>query len=339
MVMRSNGIHQNLPDRVGPADSSFQQEEGKNRAVVIPVRNRADQLEKCLESLCKQEFAEGQWEVLVCDDGSTTDISEMVNRFRDSLPGLRLLRQPALGPAAARNLGFRSSSAAIFVCMDSDVTCGPDFFRRLVEALKLHPEWIAAEAAIRPVEGDEGPLWDAPVCGHGGRYHTAAMAYRRDALIEAGGLDEKFHLAACEDVELAVRLLQQGPIGFVPEAIVFHPRRRVTLSRSWFWRQHWPYVMILAKRYGFLSFPGRAVGRLPRLRVAAAAVLTLPGGRFLNACGHFKCNPAVAMIACLFALFDVACGICALPDILFSPVPPRKNYLLCNEAAPEALDP
>lgn len=85
--------------------------------------------------------------------------------------------------------------------------------------------------------------------------------------------------------------------------------------------------MILAKRYGILGFPEHSAGRFPRLRVALAAVVTLPGGRLLDACKHMRRNIGEAIWASLYAFFDVICGLIALPEIIFSPVPPRKNFL------------
>jgi GT2 family glycosyltransferase len=170
-------------------------------------------------------------------------------------------------------------------------------------------------------------LWDAPVCDHGGRYHTAAIAYRRDALFSVGGFDETFKLAACEDVDLAAKLFKEGVIGFASEAKALHPLRKVTLLTHWQWRRSWKYITILAKRYGFLAFPGRQAGRFPRIRVAVAAVITQPLGRFIEAFKHMKRNFREGIIAGLYALFDVIFGLTALPAIFFSTVPPRRNYL------------
>jgi hypothetical protein len=85
--------------------------------------------------------------------------------------------------------------------------------------------------------------------------------------------------------------------------------------------------MIVAKRYGFLAFPGKDAGRFPRLRVALAAVVTQPGGRFNEGIRYMRKNFFEGLLACLYALFDVFCGLMALPTILFSVVPPRRNYL------------
>ena len=321
----SQGIKMNVSIIGGVGSPPFRGEE-MTFAVVIPVRNRPDLLAQCLDSLRKQEFPEGEWEVLICDDGSTEDISPVVERFKSNLPNLRILRQPPKGPAAARNLGFRSSPAEIFVCLDSDVLCGTGFIGAMVNALREHQEWVAAEATMLP-QGDKSILFDAPV-NHGGTYGSGASAYRAKALHQVGGFDEAFPFPACEDVDLGAKLLGLGPYGYVPEAIVHHPSRRVTLKTYWEWRRFWKYVMILGKRYGFLAFPGREIGKFPRLRVALAAVVTLPAGRFLESCAHLPKNPKEGLLASFYSLFDVICGIFALPDILLADVPPGRNYLL-----------
>jgi glycosyltransferase involved in cell wall biosynthesis len=303
----------------------------KNRAfrasIVIPVYNRAELLYKCLCSLIAQDMISKDFEILVCDDGSAEDMESVIKKFQLGYPIVRLFRQPRRGPAAARNLGIRASTAPIIIFLDSDVVPDKALVYHLVTALERNQQWLGAEGRIEPFGNNRGPLWDAPTCNNGGRYQTAVIAYRRKALITAGGFDEAFRLPACEDVELAYRVLMKGLIGFVTEAIVYHPTRRITLNTYWNWRRFWKYVMILAKRYGFLAFPGRSAGRFPRLRVAFSAIVTLPGGRFINACKHIKCNLKEGLLAGFYALFDGLCGLCVLPDILFASVPPRRNYL------------
>ena len=316
---------------IGEGDTELNSEDRslsqKNHvAVVIPVRNRSDLLEKCLASLKGQNLPEGPIEIIVCDDGSNDDPRMVVEKFLGCLPQIRLVRQEAKGPAAARNLGFRSSSAAMFICLDSDIVCAPDCIKLLVKALEVNPDWVAAEATVLPLHGKYSILCDAPE-NRGGSFLSAASAYRADALKVAGGFDEEFPRPACEDADLAARLLQIGQYGYMPEAIAYHPLRPVTLRTHWRWRRHWKYEMILAKRYGFLSFPGHPSGPYPRLRVALAAIVTLPAGRFLQGVKEMLQNPRDGILACLYALFDVFCGTWALPNILFGPVPPRRNYL------------
>ncbi|WP_295436371.1 glycosyltransferase family 2 protein [uncultured Thiodictyon sp.] len=296
-------------------------------SVVIPVRNRPDLLARTLETLTEQTISPAEFEILVCDDGSTDDVAALVERFIVGPVMVRLERQAPSGPAAARNLGTRAALAPVVIFVDSDVIADGALIRALVEALDTHPEWQGAEAALFPAGEDTGILWDAPASTAGGHYHTAAIAYRRAVLKIVGGFDEEFKLPACEDVELAVRVLTHGPIGFVSGAKVWHPRRKVTALTHWRWRRHWRYETILAVRYGILVFPGRRAGPFPRLRVALGAVVTLPAGRFLSGLKVFFSRPKDGGQAMLYALFDVICGISALPTILFSAVPVRRDYL------------
>lgn len=291
------------------------------------MRNRPDLLERTLETLIAQDLPSSDFEIIVCDDGSTDDIDAVVNRFCPSQVQVRFERQPPLGPAAARNLGIRTSSAPLLLFIDSDVFVDGSAVRKLVDAMDSHPHWLGAEAALFPEGDNSGILWDAPISQTGGHYHTAAIAYRRDALLSAGGFDELFSLPACEDVEIATRILARGPIGFVPDAVVRHPRRRVTLSTHWRWRKHWRFETILAVRYGILAFPGELSGPLPRFRVALSALFTLPGGRLLTALKSMGETPKDALVACFLAMFDVICGLTALPVILLQPLPERRNYL------------
>ena len=44
-----------------------------------------------------------------------------------------------------------------------------------------------------------------------------------------------------------------------------------------------------------------------------------------------RSNPFEGALASLYAMFDILCGVSALPGILFSSLPPQKNYLSAQE--------
>ncbi len=169
-------------------------------------------------------------------------------------------------------------------------------------------------------------LWDAPASIEGGRFHTAAIAYRRDVLCAVGGFDEQFRLPACEDVEIAIRVLQHGPIGFVPEAIVWHPGAELrpdSLALA-------PALAIRdnpGSKVWSLGIPGRSCGPFPRVRLALSALMTLPAGRLLNALKSFPVAQWDALLAASYAIFDVLCGFWVLPTIFLQPLPERQSYL------------
>lgn len=293
-------------------------------SVVIPVYNRGDLLRAVLAGLASQTLGGDRFEVLVCDDGSTEDLSRVIQQFRGTLPRLEHLRQPNRGPAAARNLGIAHATSDVVLFLDSDVQPGERVVEGLTRALADHPEWQGAEAKLQPTGGEDSFGWDAPRSDHGGHYHTAGIAYRKAVLEAIGGFDENFSRAACEDVELSVQILAHGPIGFVPEAVVWHPRRRRTAASSWRARRNWRFVQMLACRYGFLAWPGNKTS-YPRLRTAVCAVGTLPAGKAIQALKRLPSSPRDACRGLALALVEWCGGVSMLPVILFAPLPPRRS--------------
>src|SRR3712207_2443148 len=85
-------------------------------SVVIPVYNRAALVGATLDSVLGQEF-EGEFEVVVVDDGSTDETPAVLARYGERV---RVLRQENAGPGAARNLGIRTARGEYVAFLDSD---------------------------------------------------------------------------------------------------------------------------------------------------------------------------------------------------------------------------
>ena len=99
-------------------------------SVIIAAYNEADHLPECLESLSRQTHP--SFEVLVVDDGSSDGTVKIAEQF-----GVKVLRQPHLGPGLARNGAVPHASGEILVFLDADMSFHPDFLARLVEPVKF----------------------------------------------------------------------------------------------------------------------------------------------------------------------------------------------------------
>ena len=62
---------------------------GLRASIVVPVRDRADLLMRALESLVAQDFPADDYEIIVCDDGSSEDIGTVVRRLSGDAPAMR----------------------------------------------------------------------------------------------------------------------------------------------------------------------------------------------------------------------------------------------------------
>lgn len=131
-------------------------------------------------------------------------------------PGLALEVRPgrAAGPASARNIGWRATTAEWVAFLDDDVVPATDWADRLAEDLaSCGPEVGASQGRLRvPLPDHRRPTdWERNVSGlEQARWATADMAYHREVLAEVGGFDERFRRAYREDADLALRILDDG---------------------------------------------------------------------------------------------------------------------------------
>jgi glycosyltransferase involved in cell wall biosynthesis len=300
-------------------------------SIVIPTRDRAGDLRRCLAAVAAQRFPRDRFEVIVCDDGSAEPIVPVVRDFEvDGLP-VRYARQAPKGPAAARNLGIARSRGRIVAMTDSDTIPDPDWLAKLVESLQRDAGAVAVEGLVRADnEGQFDPLGEGPANPSGGVFLTCNCAYRRDVLLEIGGFDESFPYPAYEDTELAARAQQLGRILWQPEAVVLHPQRPLTARAVLKKLHHWEYILLMGFRYGYLAWRRYPV-RHPRARVVLLSVVALPLAKWKTAAAWLFRKPAAALkLAGLGLLESAGALVLVAPKALFGSYKEkviRRSYL------------
>jgi cellulose synthase/poly-beta-1,6-N-acetylglucosamine synthase-like glycosyltransferase len=127
---------------------------------------------------------------------------------------VEVLQGAARGPAAARNVGWRASTAAWVAFLDDDVLPGATWGADLVDDLRAAGPDVAGVGGrlTVPLPAGRRPTdWERNVAGlESGRWITADLAFRRTALASVGGFDERFRRAFREDADLAARLVAAG---------------------------------------------------------------------------------------------------------------------------------
>ncbi len=166
-------------------------------------------------------------QVIVVDDSPEPSA---IPGLVDVLPenGL-LLHSGGRGPAAARNLGWRSARTPWVSFLDDDVLPDPDWPDRLAEDLDAAtPDTAGIQGRLRvPLPRDRRPTdWERSTAGLAtSTWITADMTYRRSALSAVGGFDERFTRAYREDSDLALRISGDGGQIVTGRRGVTHPVR------------------------------------------------------------------------------------------------------------------
>lgn len=119
--------------------------------VLLPVYNGAVFLRQKLESVLALDYPRDLLEVLVISDGSTDTTDAIANEFLSS--GVRLLRVPKGGKAAALNAGIAEARGEILFFTDVRQTLATDCLRHLVACL-ADPSVGSVTGELHIITGD-----------------------------------------------------------------------------------------------------------------------------------------------------------------------------------------
>jgi histidinol-phosphate phosphatase family protein len=181
--------------------------------IVVPTIGRPS-LALLLASLARARGPRPQ-RLLIVDDRRDQSrplaLGDLETDFRQLMT---ILPGRGVGPAAARNVGWRASRAAWVAFLDDDVVVDGYWLAALAaDTAPLASDVAASTGRVCvPLPCDRKPSdWERNVAAlAGARWITADCAYRRSELLAAGGFDERFTRAYREDADLALRVVARG---------------------------------------------------------------------------------------------------------------------------------
>lgn len=199
-------------------------------SVVIPTFNYGRFLPECLSSIFEQD--EVSLEVVVVDDGSTDDTSQICADMAEAEPRLRVIRHAVnRGHIATFNHALESGSGEYVVKLDADDCLTRGSLRRSASLLDTHPDvaFVYGRSYVfagdRPDEGGlgvkirptrwtvwSGEQWveDRIRRGHNPIKQPEVMM-RRESLRQVGG--HRPEVPASSDLNLWLRLASVGDVG------------------------------------------------------------------------------------------------------------------------------
>jgi mycofactocin system glycosyltransferase len=199
-------------------------------ALVVPVRDAPKGLARTLASVGHVG------ECVVIDDGSRHAAA-----VRSAAPRATVLRHPRpLGPAAARQRGWRATTKPIVAFVDADVEAGDDWLAPLLDhfgdpavgavAPRILTSGGTTSQLLARYEAARSPLDLGPLAGPvrpGSRVPyvpTATLVVRRTALESINGFDPQLQVG--EDVDLVWRLHARGwRVRYEASVALCHPAR------------------------------------------------------------------------------------------------------------------
>ncbi|TQE19749.1 LCP family protein [Streptomyces ipomoeae] len=221
--------------------------------VLVPAHNEEAGIGSTIRSLLASTHPHLQ--IMVIDDGSTDRTADIVEGIAD--PRVTVIRRCHSGKAAALNHGLAWAMHDIVVMIDADTVLEPDAVYRLIQPL--------ADPAVGAVSGNakvgnrhrllarwqhleyvfgfnlDRRMLDVLKCIP--TVPGAISAFRREALIDVGGVSED---TLAEDTDLTMALWRAGWQAAYEESAIGWTEVPVSLRQLWRQRYRWCYGTLQA---------------------------------------------------------------------------------------------
>ena len=184
-------------------------------SIIIPTYNRSEPLQRALSSIAEQTFQD--FEVIVCDDGSTDNTEQVVKNFSTVFRVSYFWQENWGGPARPRNTGIKAAVGDWICFLDSDDWWYPDKLDTAKRYLEHHDiDVLYHDLDLFSTKGKhlfkkiKEKNYDIPVfvslMKNGQGPANSSMVVRKSILDKVGGLSEDKSLVAVEDYDLWLRI-------------------------------------------------------------------------------------------------------------------------------------
>jgi GT2 family glycosyltransferase len=228
--------------------------------VLIATHNGARTLGEVLDAYCRLDSPNGDWKLIIVDNGSTDNSKDIIASFGSRLP-LTYIFEPRLGKSAALNTGLLSVAGDLVVMTDDDALPKPDwlvqmrlaadsqrsfsmFGGAIVAHWEMPPEdwilkWEGSILAITDPAWEEGPIAAPRLYGPNlaVRSEVIEAGYRFDTSLGPVGR----HYRMGEDTDFVQTLAKAGFRAWhCKRAVVAHMIRKDQMKREWVLRRAIP---------------------------------------------------------------------------------------------------
>lgn len=202
-------------------------------SVIIPCYNQEKYIAECLESVFAQTFKD--YEIIVINDGSTDNSEEIIKKYMQKHPEIKLISQENKGLVAARNTAIAQSSGKYIYPLDADDIIKNKMLEKSYETIsKKKGDIITTRVKLFGKENGEMYL-NTP-----SKYHLVAhnclvnaALFRKSDFEKSGGYDEKFSMGL-EDYDLWLNMVFNHKLKIyrIPEILFLYRIKDISESRN-----------------------------------------------------------------------------------------------------------
>ncbi len=207
-------------------------------SVIIPCRNERSYIGRCLDSLIEQDYPKDKIEVLVVDGLSGDETREIIRKYNQRYPFIKLLDNPKKFTNFAFNIGIKASRGEIIMMMGAHAGYKKDYISKCIKYSKeYNTDNVGGVIKTLPAE-DTLIAKSIAFClssffGAGGSWFRTGSekprlvdtvfggCYKREVFDKIGLFNE--NLLRSQDIEFNLRLKKAGgKILLVPDIVNYY---------------------------------------------------------------------------------------------------------------------
>ena len=197
-------------------------------SIIIITYNYERYIYDCINSCLNQESSDIAYEVIVVDDGSTDNTSEILSQsFPDNLRSYRISNS---GIEKASNYGFSKAKGKYIVRVDADDILFPNYLSSIYLYASDKYAFFYSDYMVIDDNGDiirefKLPKFDAKEIKNRGDFLATGTLFRSDLIKHTGGYQTDLVNSGLENYEFILKILRTGAIGSHVPKILFGYRR------------------------------------------------------------------------------------------------------------------
>ncbi len=209
-------------------------------SIIIPAHNEEFTIEDTIRSITAMDYkldGKDNYEIIVCNDGSTDNTGEILNNLKEEFPQLRIVTR--IPPQSGKGKGFvlndalHISNGDIIGVFDADTRVKPDYLQKVIPYLN-NDEVHGVQSRVKMYNKDENflarmqhvefasfgnTLRAKDIMSYNGFLGGNGQFVKKEAIIESGYWDG---FAVTEDLNLSIKLLlKKKGIRYCPDAAVY----------------------------------------------------------------------------------------------------------------------
>ena len=186
-------------------------------SVLMGIYNCMDTLEEAIESIINQTYT--NWELILCDDGSTDNTYAIAKKYQRKLPEkIKLIKNDKnLGLNKTLNHCLKYATGELIARQDGDDISEIERFEKEIKFLLKHPEYKIVSTAMSLFDSEgiwkiqnviecpksEDLVKGSPIC------HAPVMMWK-ECMDNVNGYSEDKKFLRVEDVNLWFKLYEKG---------------------------------------------------------------------------------------------------------------------------------